>query len=125
MALPFLFQEPDGPDAKRKVSKTGRIEAASYENILLVVEPCSDAQWRKAIRPPQHRSGDSTVIDGGWIRRGHEFLGISAKVPCDAVQLENGRPRHRGEVSLVGVLFTVVDELDFHLSPHNSGKDIA
>jgi hypothetical protein len=45
------------------------------------------------------------------------FFGISSNVPSDAAQLENGRPRHHGEVSLVGVLFTVVDELDFHLSP--------
>jgi hypothetical protein len=57
-------------------------------------------------------------------RQGNEFLGISAKVPSDAVQLENGRSRHRCEVPLVGVLFTVVDELNFHFSPHNFGKGL-
>jgi hypothetical protein len=69
--------------------------------------------------PIQHRFGDAAVIDGRWIRGGQEILGVSARVTGDANQprtLENCRPSHRGEVSLVGVLFCVVDKLDFHFS---------
>src|SRR5208337_177210 len=65
--------------------------------LLLVVETGSDTQWRKIVRPAQHHSGNAAVVDTGWIRRGREILGVSAKVTRNPDQLrviDDLCPRH-------------------------------
>jgi hypothetical protein len=81
---------------------------------LLVVEFGSDTHRRKMVRPAQHHSGNAAVLDTGWIRRGHEVLGVSAKVTGDPDQLrvpDNLCSRHGREVMLIGVMLTGLNVL--------------
>jgi len=92
----------------------------------LKVEVGSDSHRVQTVRPAQHGSGDAAVVDGGWVRRERETIGVVATAIVNPGQLrafENRRSRHDRVVPLIRVMFTALESLHSCFSPFTPAID--
>jgi hypothetical protein len=93
---------------------------------LLKVEVGSDSHRVQTVRPAQRGSGDAAVVDGGWVRRERETIGVVATAIVNPGQLrafENRRSRHDRVVPLIRVMFTALENLHSCFSPSTPAID--